>query len=105
MEREQPIATPDLMRSVRSLAWNRSLRPIIEDRVERAEQQIRGFLLVHGIMAMRVGIFRVVLAENGDLQLERLPTTEWHQPHLSEAQNAPNLCQSVFSSTDNEQGC
>ena len=52
-----------LMRSIRSLAYNRELQPLVEDRIERAEANLRGYLLTNGLAATRVGPYQVDMDE------------------------------------------
>ena len=66
MEREGPEVMVRLMRSIRSLAYNRELQPLVEDRIERAESSLRGYLLINGLAATRVGFYQVEMDEEGD---------------------------------------
>jgi hypothetical protein len=79
MEREGPEVMVRLMRSIRSLAYNRELKPLVEDRIERAEASLRGYLLTNGLAATRVGPYQVEMDEEGDISLTRLPVDDWQQ--------------------------
>lgn len=89
MEREATAETFRLMRAVRSLAYNRELKPVIEGRIERAETNIRGYMLANSLRTTQIGAFEVEMDEDGDLALSRLPMDEWEQmplPRVSEFQ-------------------
>ena len=79
MEREGLEVVVRLMRSIRSLAYNRELQPLVEDRIERAEANLRGYLLTNGLAATRVGPYQVEMDEEGDIFLARLPGDDWQQ--------------------------
>ena len=79
MEREGPEVMVRLMRSIRSLAYNRELQPLVEDRIERAEANLRGYLLTNGLAATRVGPYQVDMDEEGGISLARLPGDDWQQ--------------------------
>ena len=79
MEREGPEVAVRLMRSIRSLAYNRVLQPLVEDRIERSEASLRGYLLINGLTATRVGPYQVDMDEEGGISLKRLPVDDWQQ--------------------------
>ena len=68
-----------LMRAVRSLAYNRELKPLVEGRIERAESKIRGYLLTNSLTATRIGPYQVEMNEEGDIAYSRLLVDEWEQ--------------------------
>ena len=70
--------------AIRSLAYNRELQPLVEDKIERAEASIRGYLLVNGVATARVGPYQVDMDEEGDISLTRLPVDDWQQMPLSQ---------------------
>ena len=89
MEREPPVEKYRVMRAIRSLAYNRELKPVIDGRIERAETKVRGFMLVNGLTSTRIGAFQIDMDEDGDLELERLQMDEWQQlsiPRVNELQ-------------------
>ncbi len=84
MEREGPEVMIRLIRSIRSLAYNRKLQPLVEDRIERAEASLRGYLLTNGLAATRVGPYQVDMDEEGGISLARQPGDDWQQLTLSQ---------------------
>lgn len=86
MEREGVQETLRLMRSIRSLAYNRELQPQVEKRIERAEASIRGYLLKQSLMTTQIGPYEVKLDEEGDISLTRRPVDDdWQQLSLPRA--------------------
>ena len=90
MEREAAAEAYRLMRAVRSLAYNRELRPVIEGRIERAEAKVRRHMMVNGLSATRIGAFEVEMDEEGDLSLTRLQLDEWQQLSLPRVADTGN---------------
>ena len=82
MEREVPAERYRVMRAVRSLAYNRELKPVIEGRIERAEAKVRGFMMANELSSTRIGAFEVEMDEDGDLSLTRLELDDWQQLSL-----------------------
>ena len=83
MELERAEETFRLMRAIRSLAYNRALQPLVEGRIERAEAKIRSHLMIHDLETTRIGQFQVVMDEEGDITLSRLPLDgDWQQMSL-----------------------
>ncbi len=70
------------LRAVRSLAWNRQLLPIIQERYNRAENIVRSRLLVRGGESVHVGPYEVSLTEDQDIGLTWNGDDEWRQLHL-----------------------
>ena len=79
MEREGPEVAIRLMRSIRSLAYNRELQPLVEDRIERSEASLRSYLLINGLTTTRVGPYQVDMDKDGGISLTRLPVDDWQQ--------------------------
>lgn len=82
MEREPGVDERRLMRAVRSLAWNRKILPVIEERLERAEKQLRSYLYIQGRKSIRAGVYQVELDEEENVHLTRLPVDDWQQLRL-----------------------
>jgi hypothetical protein len=95
MEREGAAEAYRLMRAVRSLAYNRKLKPVIEGRIERAEAKVRGYMMVNGLSSSRIGAFEVELDEDGDLSLTRLQSDDWQQLSLPRVDDTGNGDESV----------
>ncbi len=91
MEREGLEVMVRMMRSIRSLAYNRELQPLVEDRIERAEASLRGYLLVNGLATARVGPYQVDMDEEGDISLTRLPVDDWQQVPLPQLDGSREL--------------
>lgn len=84
MEREPPEVARQLMRAARSLNYNRELQPLVEERIERAEGKLRGYLLARGLTRLRLGAFEVEIDEEGAIDIERMPLDDnWRQMPLS----------------------
>ena len=90
MEREAAAETYRLMRAIRSLAYNRNLKPVIEGRIERAEAKVRGYMMVNELSSTRIGAFEVEMGEEGDLSLTRLQMDEWQQLSLPRVADSGN---------------
>ena len=84
MEREGPEVMVRLIRSIRSLAYNRKLQPLVEDRIERAEASLRGYMSTNGLAATRVGPYQVDMDEEGGISLALQPGDDWQQLPLSQ---------------------
>jgi hypothetical protein len=69
MERELQVDRYRILRAVRSLAYNREMKPVIEGRIERAEAKVRGFMMINGLSSSRIGAFKVIMDEDGDISL------------------------------------
>ena len=98
MEREGPEVMVRLMRSIRSLAYNRELQPLVEDRIERAEANLRGYLMANDLRSARIGLYEVGMDEEGGISLERLPTDDWQQlslPQLDGSREPPSASDGV----------
>ena len=91
MERGSPEEAYRLMRAVRSLAFNRTLQPLVVDRIVRAESKIRGYLLTHDLEATRLGAYLVEMDEDGDLHLSRLAVDDWQQMKLPSLDGSERL--------------
>jgi len=83
MEREGPESTIRLLRAIRSLAYNRRLQPLVEQRIERAEATIRSHLILQGTAEIQIAPYEVQASEDDDIQLTRLSVDEWQQMPLS----------------------
>ena len=70
------------LRAVRSLAWNRQLLPVIQERYNRAEDIVRSRLLVRGGESLHVGPYEVSLTEDQDIGLTWNGDDEWRQLQL-----------------------
>lgn len=85
MEREPPEVARRLMRAARSLNYNRELQPLVEERIQRAEGTLRGFLIARGLTALRLGAFQVEMGEDGAIDIERVALDgNWRQMPLSD---------------------
>jgi len=89
MEREAPVEKYHVMRAVRSLAYNRELKPVIDGRIERAEGKVRGYMLTNNQTTTRIGVFQVEIDEGGDLVLTRLEMDDWQQLSLPKVTELP----------------
>lgn len=69
-------------RAVRSLAFNRSLLPAVEDRLDRAESIVRSRLLSSGGESIQAGPFGVSLDEDQNVKLEWHGGDDWQQLQL-----------------------
>jgi hypothetical protein len=83
MERAAPEATIRLIRAIRSLAYNRQLQPLVEERIERAEATIRSHLLLQDATEVQVGPYEVQMNGSDEIQITRLSVDEWQQMPLS----------------------
>lgn len=70
------------LRAVRSLAWNRQLLPIVQRRLDRAENIVRSQLLIHGGESIAAGPFGVSLNEDQEVDLSWQGGDDWQQLHL-----------------------
>ena len=70
------------LRAVRSLAWNRQILPVIQERYNRAEDIVRSRLLVRGGESLHVGPYELSLTEDQDIGLTWNGDDEWRQLHL-----------------------
>jgi len=70
------------LRAVRSLAWNRQLLPIIQERLNRAESIVRSQLLIRGGESIAAGPFGVSLNEDQEIDLSWQGGDDWQQLHL-----------------------
>lgn len=84
VESEPPIINREFMRAVRSFAWNQQLLPVIMDRLERAESQVRAFMLLHDCNQMRLGPYEIELRDDDSLHVTRHEQTDWTQAYLLE---------------------
>ena len=66
--------------------WNRDILPVIEDRIERAEQQIRSYLAIHDLAKARLGVYEVELVDEA-IRITRLPTDDWRQMPLPQVES------------------
>lgn len=96
MEREGTEVTTRLMRAVRSLVYNRKMKPVIEGRIERAEAKIRSYLLSHDLTSSRLGSFQVDMDEMGELNIEQLPVDDWQQMKLQEVSGHEEYAEKHF---------
>ena len=83
MEREGPESTIRMLRAIRSLAYNRRLQPLVEERIERAEATIRSHLILHGKAEVQIGPYEAQTNDNDEIQITRLSVDEWQQMPLS----------------------
>ena len=83
MEREGLESTVRVLRAIRSLAYNRRLRPLVEERIERAEATIRSHLILRGTAEAQVGPYGVQTNERNEIKITRLSIDEWQQMPLS----------------------
>ena len=87
MEREHLSLDRQTIRAIRSLAWNRALLPIIEDRIFRAEQLILAYLTIQGTTQACLGAFEVEL-EDETIRITQLQTDDWAQMPLPRVRDA-----------------
>lgn len=86
MEREPQTLDRQTVRAIRSLAWNRALLPIIEDRIYRAEQLILAYLTIQGTPQACLGAYEVELVDDS-IRITQLQTDDWAQiplPNVSD---------------------
>ena len=83
MEREGTEATIRVLRAIRSLAYNRRLQPLVEERIERAEATIRSHLILQGTAEAQIGPYEVQTNEKNEIRITRLSVDEWQQMPLS----------------------
>ena len=83
MEREGPESTIRLLRAIRSLAYNRHLQPLVEERIARAEATIRSHLILSGTAETQIGPYEIQANDNNEIQITRLSVDEWQQMPLS----------------------
>ena len=83
MEREGTEATIRVLRAIRSLAYNRRLQPLVEERIERAEATIRSHLILQGTAEAQIGPYEVQTNEKNEIRITRLAVDEWQQMPLS----------------------
>ena len=86
MERRRPDATVRLVRAIRSLAYNRQIRPLVEARIERAEATIRSHLLLQDTTELQIGPYEVQMNGADEIEITRLSVDEWQQMPLSLAE-------------------
>jgi hypothetical protein len=82
MEQEGSEATIRLVRAIRSLAYNRRLQPLVEDRIERAEATIRSHLLSSETTEARLGPYEMRVDDEGEIQIRRISQDGWRQMPL-----------------------
>lgn len=73
-----------LLRGVRSLAWNRHLLPLIQARLERAENIVRSQILRRGEQILQIGPFGISLDEDQEIVLTWQASEDWEQLYLPE---------------------
>ena len=83
MEREGLESTVRVLRAIRSLAYNRRLQPLVEERIERAEATIRSHLILQGTAETQIGPYEVQTNEHDEIRITRLAVDEWQQMPLS----------------------
>jgi hypothetical protein len=83
MEREGVESTIRVLRAIRSLAYNRRLKPLVEERIERAEATIRSHLMLQGTAEIQIGPYEVQANEQDEIRITRLSVDEWQQMPLS----------------------
>ena len=82
IESESYAVNRQILRSVRSFAWNSALLPVIMERLERAESQIRAHMLLHNCNEIRLGAFEIELREDDNIHITRLEQSDWIQAEL-----------------------
>lgn len=82
MEREGPETTIRLVRAIRSLAYNRRLQPLVEDRIERAEATIRNYLLLQDTTEAQIGPYEMKVDREGEIEVSQLAQDGWRQMQL-----------------------
>ena len=83
MEREGLESTVRVLRAIRSLAYNRRLQPLVEERIERAEATIRSHLILRGTAEAQIGPYEIQTNEDDEITINRLAIDEWQQMPLS----------------------
>jgi len=69
MERKGPDPTDRLLRATRSLAFNRKLRPLVEQSIAHAEKTIRSHFLLHELTELQIGSYQVRMSASDEIQL------------------------------------
>src|SRR5689334_9301801 len=62
-------------RALSILEHNRALKAVAEERIEKAENRVRSYLLLYGFTSARLAGFQIEL-DGDDLHLTRLPSEE-----------------------------
>ena len=83
MEREGLESTVRVLRAIRSLAYNRRLQPLVEERIERAEATIRSHLILRGTAEAQIGPYGIQTNEDYEIRITRLSIDKWQQIPLS----------------------
>jgi hypothetical protein len=67
-------------RAMRSLVYNRNLKPLVERRIEKAETRILTYMGLRGLKELTLGYYHVLSAD-GYLDVEVLPGSDegWMQ--------------------------
>ncbi len=84
LDPKQTEKEPDrvFLRAVRSLAWNRHLQPLVQDRLDRAEGIVLSQLLVRGGEPIQAGPFEVTINEDQGIDVHWKGGDNWRQLHL-----------------------
>ena len=69
MERNGPDSTDRLLRATRSLAFNRKLRPLIEQSITHAEKTIRNHFILHKLTELQIGSYQVRMSASDEIHL------------------------------------
>ena len=75
------------LRAARSYAHNHELKPKVEERLEKAESQLRSYLLREGVDSLRLGAFQVAL-QGDQLVVTRVEAEGWEQLEIQEMGDA-----------------
>jgi hypothetical protein len=69
------------IRAARSFEYNRALQPKVEARLEKARSRLKAYLMLEGVISMRLGDYQAELVD-GELVLTKLPPDGWEQAEL-----------------------
>jgi hypothetical protein len=75
------------LRAARSYRYNHELRPKVEDRLARAESELRSYLLREGVEELRLGAFQVSLHDD-ELVVTKARPEGWEQLEIAEMAEA-----------------
>ena len=69
------------IRAVRSLEYNRALKPKVEARLEKARSRLKAYLMLNGATSIRLGNYQAELVD-GDPVVTKVPPDGWEQVEL-----------------------
>ena len=78
------------LRAARSYAHNHELKPKVEERLDKAESQLRSYLLREGVDSLRLGAFQVEM-QGDQLVVTRVEAEGWEQLKLRSREESESL--------------